>query len=276
MEALAPPIPRRADRAPLPTRGEPRTARAGTAALLEGCLMPVVFPEVNRATRALVLAAGFSVVVPAGQTCCGALHEHDGDLDAARGLAQQNLAAFGSEKFDVLVTNSAGCGAALQGYPHLAGGAVAPKIVDLSRFLLEHGGALAFEDRGERVTWDAPCHLQHALGESKAPVEILRRLHGDRFVRMEMDDLCCGAAGVYNIDHPEMSRDVLGPKLDALARTGANVLVTANPGCALQWQRGVKERGLAVRVEHLATWVYSHLAVSPPTSAGPPRPGFEA
>jgi glycolate oxidase iron-sulfur subunit len=131
--------------------------------------------------------------------------------------------------------------------------------VDLSRFLLEHGSDLRFQDRGERVTYDAPCHLQHALREATAPIEILRRIHGDRFVRMELDDLCCGAAGVYNIDHPEVSSAVLDPKLDALARTGADVLVTANPGCLLQWRRGIAERGLSVRVEHLATWLAGRL-----------------
>jgi glycolate oxidase iron-sulfur subunit len=260
MEALAPPVPPHRDRAPMPKAAEPDGAARGTAALLEGCLMRAVFPDVNRATRQLVLAAGFRVIVPEDQTCCGALHEHDGDLEGARALAMRNVAAFGRATFDVLVTNSAGCGAALQGYPHLAGTAAAPRIVDLSRFLVEHGTALRFEPRGETVTWDAPCHLQHALGETKAPLELLRGIHGARFVRMDHDDLCCGAAGVYNIDHPAMSRDVLDPKLDALARTGAEVLVTANPGCVLQWRRGIAERGLSVRVEHLATWLVSHLA----------------
>jgi glycolate oxidase iron-sulfur subunit len=259
MESLAPVVPPRAARAPLPRAGEPAGPARGTAALLEGCVMPVAFQDVNRATRDLVLAAGFRVVVPEGQGCCGALHEHDGDLDGARRLARQNLAAFGREPFDLLVTNSAGCAAALHGYAHLAGAALPGRLVDLSRFLLEHGSALAFRAGEERVTWDAPCHLQHALGEVHAPLALLRRLHGDRFVRMEQDDLCCGAAGVYNVDHPEMSRGVLEPKLDALARTGAEVLVTANPGCILQWRRGIAERRLPVRVEHLATWMASHL-----------------
>jgi glycolate oxidase iron-sulfur subunit len=259
MEALAPRIPPRKERAPLPRASEPRGTPRGAVALLDGCLMPVAFPDVNRATRDLVLACGFRVVVPAGQGCCGALHEHDGDLDGARGLARANLAAFGRAPFDLLVTNSAGCAAALQGYRHLAGAAMPGRIVDLSRFLLEHGSGLAFRPSAEVVTWDAPCHLQHALGEVKAPLELLGRIQGNRFVRMEQDDLCCGAAGVYNIDHPEMSRDVLAGKLDALARTGAAVLVTANPGCLLQWRSGIVERGLPVRVEHLATWLLARL-----------------
>jgi glycolate oxidase iron-sulfur subunit len=260
MESLAPAIPPASERAPLPRVAEPGGAARGTVALLEGCVMPIAFPEVNRATRDLVLAAGFRVVVPSGQTCCGALHEHDGDLEGARRLARRNLEAFGREAIDFVVTNSAGCGAALQGYPHLAGSALPGRLVDLSRFILEHGQALSFRAGNERVTWDAPCHLQHALGEVKAPLELLRRLHGERFVRMEQEDLCCGAAGVYNVDHPQMSRDVLEPKLDALARTGAEVLITANPGCMLQWRRGIAERRLAVRVEHLATWLAAHFA----------------
>jgi glycolate oxidase iron-sulfur subunit len=259
MEALAPAIPPRSERRPLPREALPEGPCKGRAGLLEGCVMRVAFPDVNRATRDLVLAAGFAAVSPEGQTCCGALHEHDGDLEGARALARRNLAAFGSGALDVLVSNSAGCAAALAGYPHLAGSPLGPRIVDLSRFLLEHAPGMRFRGRGERVTWDAPCHLQHALGESKAPVEMLRRVAGDDFVRMELDDLCCGAAGVYNLDHDAMSREVLDPKLDALERTGASVLVTANPGCLLQWRRGVAGRGLPVRVEHLATWLRDHV-----------------
>jgi glycolate oxidase iron-sulfur subunit len=222
--------------------------------------MSVVFPEVNRATRALLIAAGFRVVVPEGQTCCGALHEHDGDLDGARTLARRNLAAFSGTPIDALVTNSAGCGAALAGYEHLAGAGLGTRIVDLSRFLADHGSDLSFVARGERVTYDAPCHLHHALGETQAPIMLLRRLHGSDFVRMELDDLCCGAAGVYNLDHPAMSRDVLEPKLDALERTGAGVLIVPNPGCMLQWRQGIERRRLGVRVEHLATWLADHSA----------------
>ena len=192
----------------------------------------------------------------------------------ARRLARENLAAFAREPFDWLVTNSAGCAAALQGYPHLAGAALPGRLFDLSRFLLEQGTGLAFRSRGERVTWDAPCHLQHAIREVRAPHELLSRLHGDHFVRMELEDFCCGAAGVYNVDHPEMSRELLAPKLDALARTGAEVLITANPGCLLQWRAGIAERGLAVRVEHLATWMLEHLDAGPvPVASAAPDPG---
>jgi glycolate oxidase iron-sulfur subunit len=221
--------------------------------------MRIAFQDVNRATRDLLLAAGFRVVVPPGQTCCGALHEHDGDLAFARRLAERNLEAFRAAKPDALVTNSAGCAAALAGYPHLAGSSIGAPIVDLSRFLVEHGASLRFRGRGECVTYDAPCHLHHALRETTAPARLLRGLHGDGFVRMDLDDLCCGAAGVYNLDHPAMSRAVLAPKLDALARTGARVLVAPNPGCAMQWRREIRERGIDVRVEHLATWLLDHL-----------------
>lgn len=272
MEALAPRIPPKAAREPLAAATDPPGPSRGTVALLDGCVMRVAFPDVNRATRDLALAAGFRVVVPAGQTCCGALHEHDGDLEGARRLARENLEAFGHEPFEWLVTNSAGCAAALQGYPHLAGAALPGRLVDLSRFLLEQGAGLSFRSRGERVTWDAPCHLQHAIREVRAPHELLGRLHGDRFVRMELEDFCCGAAGVYNVDHPAMSREILAPKLDALARTGAEVLITANPGCLLQWRAGIAERGLPVRVEHLATWMLEHLEAGPLLLSTPAAP----
>src|ERR1043166_7402627 len=123
--------------------------------------MPVLFQDVNRDTALLLNHAGWDVLVPAGQTCCGALHEHDGDLRMARELAARNVAALSVPGVDALVMNSAGCGAAIKGYEHLigdAGGSLAARAVDVCRFLLDHGGRLAFRAARERVTYDAPCH----------------------------------------------------------------------------------------------------------------------
>ncbi len=263
MESMAPEIPRASDRRPLPRRAFAAGEKKGTVALLEGCVMAVLFQDVNRDTMRLLSRAGFDVIVPEGQTCCGALHEHDGDLDTARSLARTNIAAFTAPKADAVVTNSAGCSAALVGYGHLTPDATAaarlPRIVDVTRFLLENGERLTFVARPEIVTYDAPCHLHHAQGETKAPLDLLKRVPGVRLVPLEMAELCCGAAGIYNVDHPEMSDAVLEPKLDALKRTGADVLLTGNPGCILQWRRGIARRGLSIRVEHPATFLASRL-----------------
>ena len=290
LAAAAPRIPDAATRRPLPSRAAAIGERRGAVAFFTGCVMPVLFQDVNRDTIRLLQHAGFDVDVPTGQTCCGALHEHDGDLAHARTLAAANAAAFGaaeagsnaegaaparaSEPLPFVVMNSAGCGAAVKGYGHLladgkdaeAGEHLARRSVDWSRFLVDHGGPLAFsapeteDGRPLVVTYDAPCHLLHAQGEATAPLALLNQVPGVEFRAMHMAEICCGAAGIYNLDHPEMSAAVLGPKLDALEKTGAAVLLTGNPGCLLQWRAGVAARGLAVRVEHPATFLASLLA----------------
>lgn len=267
----APRVPSAAERAPLPELTPAVGERRGAVAVLSGCVMPVLFQDVNRATIRLLAHAGFDVVVPPAQTCCGALHEHDGDLAFARELAAKNAAAFAAPEIEHVVMNSAGCGAALKGYGHLlasgpaaaAGAAVAAKTVDWSRFLVERGSRLAFAAPADEprvvVTYDAPCHLLHAQGEASAPLELVLRAPGVEYRPMAHSDLCCGAAGIYNVDHPDMAAAVLAPKLDALAATGAQVLLTGNPGCILQWRQGIAARGMAVRVEHPAAFLARRL-----------------
>jgi glycolate oxidase iron-sulfur subunit len=264
MEALAPIIPDAAARRPLPLRAPAVGPTRGTVALLEGCVMSVLFGDINRDTMRLLSHAGFDVVVPAGQTCCGALHEHDGDLATARALAATNAASFAAANVTAIVSNSAGCGAALKGYGHLladnaAATALAQKTVDITRFLVDHAPGLRFVDHPETVTYDAPCHLHHAQGETTAPLALIKSAPGVTVVPMAMADLCCGAAGIYNVDHPAMSAAILDPKLDALIATGAGVLLTGNPGCIMQWRMGIARRGLKVRVEHPVTFLAARL-----------------
>lgn len=264
MESMAPAIPSADKRRPLARAYPAIGARQGKVAVLEGCVMPVLFQDVNLALIKLLTHAGYDVEVPAAQSCCGALHEHDGDLETATRLAKQNSAAFSDPSIEAIVMNSAGCGAALKGYPHLcaddpAALSLATRSLDMSRFLVENGGRLNFIETKVKVTYDAPCHLLHAQGEAKAPLALLRRVPGVSFIPMDMADLCCGAAGIYNVDHPEMSDAILGPKLDALEKTGAEVLLTGNPGCLLQWRRGIASRGLKVRAEHPAVFLASAL-----------------
>jgi glycolate oxidase iron-sulfur subunit len=265
MDGMAPEIPESDARRPLEPFHPAVGDRLGTVAVLEGCVMPILFQSVNRDLVKLLTRAGFDVKVPEGQSCCGALHEHDGDLETAGTLVKTNARAFADRDIESIVMNSAGCGAALKGCGHLLPGdasadALARRTVDMSRFLVERGGRLRFRETRVRVTYDAPCHLLHAQGEAKAPLELVKKVPGITFVPMDLADLCCGAAGIYNVDHPDMSDAVLDPKLDALAQTGAEVLLTGNPGCMLQWKRGIERRGMKVRVLHPATFLADALA----------------
>lgn len=258
MESALPEVPPAVHRAPLPRFTPARGERQGATALLEGCVMSVLFQDVNRDTITLLAAAGFDVHVPPTQTCCGALHEHDGDLDGAHALLKRNAAAFESVPEAILVMNSSGCGTAFReaersiGAP---GATLSRRSVDITRFLLEHGERLAFRPHQGVVTVDAPCHLHHAQGEISAPTALLARVPGLVLVPMKDAELCCGSAGVYNLDHPELADATLAGKLDHLAATGATTLLTGNPGCILQWRAGIRARGLAVEVLHPVTFL---------------------
>lgn len=258
MEAALPEIPPAAERAPLPRFTPARGERQGSVAVLEGCVMSVLFQDVNRDTIKLLAAAGYDVHVPAGQTCCGALHEHDGDLEGAHALLLRNASAFETVPDAVLVMNSSGCGTALRDAERnigTRGATLTRRSMDVTRFLLEHGERLAFRPPHGVVTLDAPCHLHHAQGETSAPTALLAKVPGLALVPMRDAELCCGSAGVYNLDHPDMADATLAGKLDHLAATGATTLLTGNPGCILQWRAGIRARGLQVEVLHPVTFL---------------------
>jgi glycolate oxidase iron-sulfur subunit len=207
---------------------------------------------VNEATARLLARVGYTVLNPAGQGCCGALHLHWGDREAARRLARANVAAFAGS--DWVVTNAAGCGTALRDYGHLLPGdpaaeAVADRVRDVSELL---AAALP----GPRqplpltVTYHEPCHLAHGQRVREAPRALLRAIPGLRLIELPESDLCCGSAGVYNLLEPEIAGRLLARKLDRIAATGAEVVVSGNPGCLLQLRQGLAERGLAIRAHH--------------------------
>lgn len=250
----------------------PRTPAAGerkqSVAVHEGCVMPELFGPVQRATVATLSATGHEVLCSREPVCCGSLHAHNGDVDAARTLAQRTIRAHeqlerehGSDL--PFVTNSAGCGSHMREYENLfedepwrtRAAAFASKVRDLSEVLAPHVRASDAATPADSVTWDSPCHLCHGQGVRAEPLAILRELGGDAFGELEDSEACCGSAGIYSLLRPDDSEAVLGPKLDALRASGAKTLVTANPGCHLQWEAGIRKAGLEVEVLHLAEFV---------------------
>lgn len=236
-----------------PARGA-RRARVG---LLAGCIQRVAFAEIHRATLRALQAAGCEVVVPGGQTCCGALHVHAGRREEARALARRNFAAFAGG-LDAIIVNSAGCGAAMKEYGDLftaapdqpAAAEFGAKVRDVSEWLVEMDWAkLPLRPVARRVTYQDPCHLAHAQKIRAAPRQLLRAIPGLELVEMERSDACCGAAGVYNLVHPEIAAPLLAEKMAAIRATQAPWVVTANPGCLLQLRAGAAGGGQ--RVLHL-------------------------
>ena len=251
-----PPIPPAADRERLPSFTPGKSPRRGRVAFLEGCVMPELFGRVNRASVRVLAANGFDVWVPGDQTCCGALHAHSGDLASARGLAEKNKVAFDEEKnepFDALVSNSAGCGAALrdvdQWLPEGAG-QLGGKAKDVTEFLDEVGWREPLQSFSARVCYDDPCHLIHAQGVASAPRRLLNLIPDLEVIPHPHPDRCCGAAGTYNLLQSEMAQSILEEKLDDLEAADPEWILTGNPGCLMQFQAGVQSRGWDAKVAH--------------------------
>jgi glycolate oxidase iron-sulfur subunit len=255
MQALLPGIPAASERQRLPAFTAAIGPRRGRVALFEGCIMPELFGRVNEAARLVLARAGYDVVVPATQGCCGALQAHSGALDLAHDLARKNVAVFDpdSDAFDAIVVTSAGCSAALRevgSWLGESGNKVAGAIRDVLEFLDEVGLDIEFSPLEKRICYDDPCHLIHAQGIAGAPRRLLARIPDLELVAHRNAEACCGAAGIYNLTHPEMSKQVLDPKLDALIEAGPELVATANPGCAMQLAGGLAARGLEIDVVH--------------------------
>lgn len=254
--ALLPPVPPRRLRRERPVRVPALGERRGRVGLLAGCVMPELFPEANAATRRVLAHNGFEVLVPPAQTCCGALQAHAGDGETARALARRNLRAFAD--VDVIVSNSAGCGAALRDVGHWlarapeadAAGAFAAKARDVCELLDAEGLREPTHRVDVTVCYDDPCHLVHGQRVWEAPRRLLARIPGLRLLEHADPRACCGAAGTYNLTHPAMSRAVLDRKLDALAAADPDLVATGNPGCLMQLRAGLARRGLRARVVH--------------------------
>jgi glycolate oxidase iron-sulfur subunit len=251
--ALMPEVPPRSERRRLPEFTPALGKRRGRVAMLEGCVMPEIFGSVNRAAVSVLAAAGYDVWIPPTQGCCGALHAHTGDGEFARSLARANLAAFDLSEVDAVIVDSAGCGAALREYDRWLpgeGDELAGKVRDVCEFLDEVGFEVPLAPLRKRVCYDDPCHLVHAQRVEAAPRRLLRLIPELELAEHDDPTSCCGAAGIYNLTHGEMSRAILERKLDALAAANPDVIATGNPGCLMQLRAGAKARSLRAEVLH--------------------------
>ncbi len=233
----------------------------GTVALLTGCVMQGLFAETNRATARVLATNGYRIVHIDGQRCCGALHAHAGDLEGAKRLARANIAAFERQLADYIVVNAAGCGAMLKEYAHLLSDdpewheraeRITQRARDASELLAAAGPRPAKDGAPSlRVAYDAPCHLLHAQRVISPPLTTLGAASGIELVTLVDADQCCGGAGIYNLQHPDVSQAVLDAKLDRIEEADVAIVATGNPGCLMQIGAGLVRRGSRVRVEHL-------------------------
>jgi len=230
----------------------------GNVATLRGCVMEGLFKQTNRATDRVLAVNGYAIVEAAGQQCCGALHAHAGDLETARNLARRNITAFERSGAQFIAVNAAGCGAIMKEYGHLLkddaawhdrASALASRVRDVSE-LLAAVGPIPGNPLPLRVTYDAPCHLVHAQRIVNEPLAVLAAIPKLELIPLRDSEMCCGAAGIYNLIEPDTSDAVLAPKIVNIAETGASYVATGNPGCHMQIGAGLLRSGLKARPIH--------------------------
>ena len=226
---------------------------------ISGCIMDQVYRDINEATIRVLTANGCEVITPPKQQCCGALHVHAGEAQRGRQLARHNIDVFEPYNCDAIIINSAGCGSNLKEYGHLlrddpayASRAIAfsSKVKDISEFLMsiEWNRELGLVNR--KVTYHDACHLFHGQKVKQQPRELLSAIPGLAIVNLKESDWCCGSAGIYNITNQEMASQLLERKMNNILATGANVVVTGNPGCMMQIALGAKHKGRELAVMH--------------------------
>jgi len=251
---LLPPIPKHV---PLPKQAWMSGEKTGQANLFIGCVMDIFYNQVNHACQKLLVAQRQITVVPE-QTCCGALAAHAGEMDIAKKLAKRNIELWETQPGPIVVT-AAGCGAMLKEYAELLADEsdwsqracdFSERVVDITEFLAAHQFARpAAPVKKRKVAYHAACHLYHAQKVRTQPQALLVQLPELELVPLSEAEHCCGSAGIFNLTHEQLSAEILQRKIEKIKESGAQEVVTTNPGCILQLQAGLQG---SVKVRHLA------------------------
>jgi len=259
-----------------PLVGSKASTNGETVQLFSGCVMDVFYNHVNRACQRLLEEQGKSVCIPE-QGCCGALAMHAGEEDIARDLARKNIEYFEKTSGSIVVT-AAGCGAMLKEYPELfhkepqweeRAKKVAARSLDVTEALAEGKFAQVSQSHFKQqygdsaaVAYHAACHLAHAQKVRLAPEALITQAAQElgsslKLIPLREAEHCCGSAGIYNLLNTQLSMKVLERKMEFIQQSGANIIVTTNPGCMLQLDMGARRAGLSVTVLHLAEFLDS-------------------
>jgi glycolate oxidase iron-sulfur subunit len=259
-EALLPSLPPASERAPLPPSTPAHGERRGRVALLTGCVQSVAFGAHNRATARLLTKNGWEVVAPRAQGCCGALNAHGGDHARALAMTRALIDVFERAEADAVVVNTSGCGAHMKAYGTLLADdrayaerarRFASSVRDIAEFLAREPLRGPLRPVPMTVAYHDPCHVVHGQKIRTEPRALLAQVPGVKLVDLKESDWCCGSAGIYNLTQPEMATRLLHRKVGHIVATGAEAVVTANPGCILQIQAGLRAHDSAVRVLHI-------------------------
>ena len=258
MQAMLPPKMSLLPPDDLPEKLMPVGVQRARVALFTGCVTQAMTPETNAATARVLQHNGCEVDVVRGQVCCGAVSYHSGDEAGAKGFIRQNLDAFDPSKYDAIIMNAAGCGAMLKDYAHLMhhepeahqAEAFTAKVKDISEFLVSLGPIKPKNAVQVQATYHDACHLCHGQQIRNQPRQLLGLIDGLELKPLEETEICCGAAGTYNLTQPEMSHRLGQRKAEYVEATGATLVATGNVGCQLQIQKHLHDRGNATQVVH--------------------------
>jgi len=276
-EPLLPDLPPAAERAPLPEVTAAVGDRRGRVGLLTGCIQQAVFGAQNSATARVLARNGLEVVAPRAQACCGALHAHAGEHDTALTLARRTIEAFEPAGVEQVVVNTSGCGAHMKAYGTLLAGEpawreraarFAARVRDISELLAEQPLRGPLHAVGRTVTYHDPCHVVHGQKIRTQPRALLAQIPGLRVLELKEADWCCGSAGTYNLTQPEMATRLQERKIVHVQATGAEAVVTANPGCIIQIAQGLAAKGSPIQVLNIVELLDQAYAGSSARPAG--------
>lgn len=249
MEALMPELQKEQK---IPELTEPVGERRRRVGVLTGCVQQVFFSQVNTATVRVLAAEGCEVVAPRDQGCCGALSTHAGREEESLDFARKTIDTFEKLNLDNVVVNAAGCGSTMKEYGHLLrddpdyasrAEAFSAKVRDVSEFIWEIGTVADRSPLPVTAAYHDACHLAHAQGIRKQPRAALKQIPGISIKEIKEAEICCGSAGIYNMVEPEPAAELGERKANNILRTGAEMIVTSNPGCMLQIQASLKKMG---------------------------------
>jgi glycolate oxidase iron-sulfur subunit len=271
MESLLPEIYLRELFAPIPRDVMPKRAPRMRVGVLLGCVQRVFFGNVNDATIRVLAAHGCEVIVPQEQGCCGALMAHAGREPEALDSARHIIEVFERANVDAIAVNSAGCGSNIKEYGHLLrddpeyaqrAKAIAAKCRDISELIAELGAEGLTHPVQMKMAYHDSCHLQHAQGIRTQPRQLLNGISGLELIELPESAICCGSAGIFNLTEPETAQQLADRKAQNIINSGAEALVSANPGCLLHIASGLKRAGHPLPVFHLIEVVDAALGFS--------------
>ena len=230
----------------------------GNVGLFIGCMGSLLDHETVTSAVKVLTAAGFNVHLPEQQTCCGALDMHDGDIEEAEHLAAINCDAFSENNLDAIVTIASGCGSQMREYQQAE---FAGKVVDISQFLIKSGSNLAdqLKPLTSTVCLHTPCSLKNVMREEQGALKLLQQVPGIKITALPASIQCCGSAGSYMLEHPQMAQALLNDLLNVALEDQPEYLVSSNIGCALHISAGLRERGVGLEVIHPVTLIARQL-----------------